>query len=287
MPDPIELDFGARDVANEVRDDLEDFVAGTPDRRTTTVELKPETPDPVLEMATGRAAVTREERATGVGGVGLTKGEKSRIDFTEVSPVAARQAKGKAAEKGVGDFVGAFDPTLSVEENEEIFEQASRETSGGRDAQPSVQERQAKAFKSSESNIMEHARKGVRHGSKQAEEELRRRGVDEAEIRQLKRGSAGVLDRRTKVLFPDVGEVTPAEWAAAKRSHEHRRVEAQRSDESKSADTVVSDFDKWRKNRERFDFPGVDTQRSVRSYLEPEKADEFSELTSDLWKWQD
>lgn len=282
----FEIEFGSRGAANEVRGEFEEHIAGEPDRRTKTVAIEEGAPEQVMEQATGKAAVTREERSTGLPGVELTETEKKRIDFTKVSAVEARQAKAKAVEKGVGDFVSFFDQEATVGEHEEIFEQAARESSGGRDARRSVQERHAEAHKASESEMLKHARKGVKHGSKKAERELRRRGVSEEEIRRLKRQPAGRLDRRTKVLFPDVGEISPQEWAEAKRSHEHRRVEAQRSDENKRAQRVVADVDEWKEAPGKRDFPGVDTQRSVSSWLDDEQAEEFTELTDELWKWQ-
>lgn len=286
MPDEFRLEFGSQMAANEAREEFEDYLAGEPDRRTKTAVFESDVPEFVEEQATGRAAVTREERATDMPGVALSDVEKEEIDFSEVSPVEARQAKAKAAEQGVGDFLGAFDPTLTVSENKEIFEQAARETSGGRDARRSVEERQASAFKRSESEMMEHAREGVRHGSKQAEQELRRRGVSESEIQQLKQAPAGGLSPRTEVLFPDVGEVTPQEWATAKRSHEHRRVEAQNADEGREAQTLTTDVEKWRQNKNTMDFPGVDSKSGVGEYLEGAERDEFADLTQDLWTWQ-
>lgn len=286
MPDEFELEFGSREAANELRDDLGDFLAGEPDQRTKTVEISAEAPEPVLEQATGQAALTREERSTGMPGLDLTPGEKRSIDFSEISPVEARHMKAEAAEKGVGDFRAAMDSTLTVGESEEIFERAARETSGGRDARESIQSRQAEAFKQSESEIMEHARKGVKAGSKQAEQELRRRGVSESEIARLKRQPAGRIDERTKVLFPDVGEISPGEWSTAKRSHEHRRVQAQNSDEGKSAQRVVADVDTWRNNKQSFDFPGVDTPVGVSNWLDDDRAAEFESVTDELWPWQ-
>lgn len=286
MADPYRIEFGAREEAERARSEFEDYLSGEPDRRTKSVEFEADAPERVFEQAMGRAAETKVERETGLPGVDLSEQEKKKIDYSEVNPIKARHAKATALEKGVTDFTSFFDPTLSLSEHEEVFEQASRETSRRVDKQESPEERFASAFKTSERDIVKHAKKGVKHGSKQAERELRQRGFSEAEIQRLKSQPAGRLDRRTEVLFPDVGKTTPQAWADTKRSHEHRRVEAQNADEGKRAQTLTTDYEEWRRNKNTMDYPGIDTPSSTDKWLDEDVQDEFNDLTRDLWTWQ-
>jgi len=285
MPDAFTFEFGAREEANRIRDEFEDFMTPDQDRRTKTVSVAEDAPMPAVEQMVGRATETKAERETGLPGVELTKSEKRNIDFSDVNPLEARHAKAKALEAGVSDFTSYFDPTLTVEEHEQVFERASREGESVRDTSRSIDERFSQAYTSYEGGIVEHAKEGVKHGSQQAAQELRQRGWGESQIQSLKSQPAGALHPQTEVLFPDVGTTTPQQWATAKRSHEHRRVNAQNADEGKSAQTLTTDVEEWRDNSNKFDFPGVDTPRSTSSWLDEDMTPEFGELTHDLWTW--
>lgn len=291
----VDIKFGNRAIARDVRREFTEFLDVRDDARSNTVRLKRDTPERVQQEIAAEAAETREKEFDKPGQVPLTQEERAQIDFTETTVPEARSAKGIALSEGVSDFLGNFDPTLTVDEQRGEMERAAESELGGEqlDTGPTAIERLGQASRRAKSDIVEHAKTGVkREGSEEAAQILRNRGFTEQEIDQIRAspgfGGRGEIDlsRDTPVGFAGLGDITPEQWAAVKRSHEHRSVEAQLSDENKSAKLTTSPK-KWRNNRAVFDFPGVDSPKSTESFLPDDKEDDFTELTGGLWTWQD
>lgn len=49
----------------------------------------------------------------------------------------------------------------------------------------------------------------------------------------------------------------------ARRSHEERSELSQKRDQATNANTVTGDFETWMNNKNRYDFPGVDTKDNI------------------------
>ncbi len=284
-----EIEFASIDEARDVRDEFGSLLAEEDNWRKKTVSLAEsagmEAEDLAMRAADGMADL---ETGYNPADVGLTAHEKRRLDFSKVSAVEAKAAKAAARDAGVDDFISHYDPDLTVDENRTLFGQAAREERGRRmDQQRSNTSRLADAYREEQRGIEKHAIEGVKRGSAAAKSELREMGWSPGEIREIV--STGqvraALTPGSTVRLTNGMKVTPRRWAKAKRSHEHRRVNAQNADESRQA-PVTTDYDKWHRDPDRYDYPGVDTRRPVDSYLDSEDRDEFTSLTRRLWTWQ-
>ncbi|MFP4218490.1 MAG: hypothetical protein ACLFR6_06595, partial [Salinarchaeum sp.] len=68
--------FGQRQVANEVRSRLGDFLADSDDRRTNTVDLDDSVPESFVQRVREEAADSRQAEAQKAGQVSLTDRER-------------------------------------------------------------------------------------------------------------------------------------------------------------------------------------------------------------------
>lgn len=285
----LEIPFASRDQANAARDEFEDHLAEIDDSRKKAVAVVEDAEAAVREMqfqaADGLADV---ETGYNPAEVELTAAEEQRLDFAETSYVEAKAAKAAAIEEGVSDFAAYFDPTLSLDENREVFREGARDSVGRRlDEEPSEIQRMAGHYRSAQSGREEHAIKGVRQGSGEARQALRQMGWSPQEINEIVATGQveAALTPGSTVRLSTGHKITPREWARAKRSHEHRRVNAQNADEGRAA-PVTSDVEKWREHPDQYDYPGVDTRRPIDEFVQEQELDEFRTLTNRLWTWQ-
>jgi hypothetical protein len=186
---PIEVEFGSRDVANSLRDEHEQYLCPLDDRRKKTVAFVRDTPDEVLEDARAAAVETRADKTKdSYGQMGLTEREKGEIDFSENSVFHARTAKAIAAGEGVSNWLDYYDPTLTTDEHIEVYknaEAASRLDSDELDDE-TVDEKLAEMEKTAESEECGHAERGCKDGYEEACEFLVDEcGVDEDRVDNL------------------------------------------------------------------------------------------------------
>lgn len=285
----IEVEFASIGEARAARAEFEDHLAEVDDWRRKSVALvedaQAEAEELSMQASDGLADI---ETGYNPADVDLTPAEKNRLDFSQVSPIEARAAKAAAQGAGVDDFISYYDPELTLDENRTNFQRAVREERGRRhDEQRSDTQRLAGAYRAEQRGIEQHAIKGARQGSQAAKDELRKLGWSPAEIKEIVATGQvqAALTPGSTVVLSSGHKVTPRQWAKAKRSHEHRRVRSQYTDEARQA-PVTTDYEKWRKNPDRYDYPGVDTRRPVDAYLKDEDREEFNSLTRRLWTWQ-
>lgn len=186
---PIEVEFGAKDVADSVRDEYEEHLCPLDDRRKKTVAFVRDTPDEVLEDARAAAVETRADKTKdSYGQMGLTEREKGEIDFSENSVFHARTAKAIAAGEGVSNWLDYYDPTLTTDEHIEVYknaEAASRLDSDELDDE-TVDEKLAEMEKTAESEECDHAERCCKDGYEEACEFLVKEcGVDENRVDEL------------------------------------------------------------------------------------------------------
>jgi hypothetical protein len=227
---PIEVEFGAKDVADDIRSEHEDYLCSLDDRRLKTVRFVQDTPDEVLEDARAAAVETRADKTKdSYGQMGLTEREKGEIDFSENSVFHARTAKAIAAGEGVSNWLDYYDPTLTTDEHIEVYknaEAASRLDSDELDDE-TVDEKLAEMEKTAESEECDHAERGCKDGYEEACEFLVKEcGVDEGRVDNLldeddfedvdadgareAREYAGIINAVRQELGQDLLEFEPA-----------------------------------------------------------------------------
>lgn len=183
-------EFADRDVANSIRDDLDDDqLAPTDDRRSATIELAEDARRSIETMVAGKAADSRAS-AGGSGQTPLTDGERNRIDFTKTSVFHARAAKATLQDEGIDDWTAVYDHRLEPEEHVTLAE-ANRESIQGEqldedDTEAAVDERLAE-IERAESQAARRAREACEEGHEEACEELREMGWSDDEIDDLER----------------------------------------------------------------------------------------------------
>lgn len=174
-PSLVEIEFGRRAAANEVRDQLDDDVlTDTYDRRNKTVEIREDLVDErTLNRVSGEAADSKAFEEEKTGQVGLTERERKEIDFTETSVPEARSVKAIMASEGVDDWLSFFDPTLTVDENRGLAKRAAKDDRGKRmEDQESAVEKEARGRRREAEELERFARKGAEAGEREAIETL-------------------------------------------------------------------------------------------------------------------
>jgi hypothetical protein len=78
-----------------------------------------------------------------------------------------------------------------------------------------------------------------------------------AEVKTSVVESASYLDDDSAVDAGDFN-ITSSDFSAAKEAHESRAEINQKRDEERRA-RITTDFDKWKNDKDSFDFPGIDT----------------------------
>jgi len=225
----ISVEFGNRPAANAARDEYGTLVFNEKgDRRKKTVEFVEDTPDHILEQILLDAEDSRREDADGADQVGLSDGERGRIDFSKgrASISHARSVKGIARREGVEDWLSYYDPQLTVDEHREVMNRAARE-SGSRGSEEQVEEKAARAAKAAKSEQCNHAEGGCKNGDPEACEFLNEVcGYSEERTAELL-GSTDPPDSTQQSEFVTVGgdggpfvemEVTPQQAGALRDS---------------------------------------------------------------------
>lgn len=169
--DPVEVEFGSRDVANSVRDQNEDHLCPLDDRRKKTVAFVRDTPEEVLDEARSAAAETRADKnVDSHGQVELTEREKNQIDFSDVNIFHARTVKGIALDHGVKNWLDFYDPTLQADEHIGIMEDAEAASRLDADELDSetVDEKISETQSVVDSEECDHAERGCEDGFEEA-----------------------------------------------------------------------------------------------------------------------
>lgn len=193
------VEFGDRESANAVRDEIPDeHLAETDDRRTKTIELSPEATRATKTRVTGGAADSRAHLADQHGQADLTDAEKRRLDFTRTNVMHARSAKAILQGEGVDDWTAHYDPELTVDEHRGVAERARRDENGQRmdheEREGAQAKRHADAYNKAQSQLEKRAREACEEGHDEACDELRDLGWSNEEIEQLERYSRDAED---------------------------------------------------------------------------------------------
>jgi len=189
VSEPVEVEFGAKGVADSYRDEHEEYLFDEDDRRRNTVLFAASTPDDVVEEVRAAATETRADKTKdSYGQTELTEREKSELDFSETDIFTARTAKAIAAGEGVSNWLDYYDSTLTTDEHIEAYrnaEAASRLDSNELDDE-TVDEKLAEFEKTVRSEECDHAESGCRDGYEEACEFLTDEcGVEEDRVDEL------------------------------------------------------------------------------------------------------
>ncbi len=193
------VEFGDRESANAVRDEIPDeHLAESDDRRTKTIELSPEATRATRTRVTGEAADSRAYLADQHGQAELTDAEKRRLDFTRTNVMHARSAKAILQGEGVDDWTAHYDPELTVDEHRGVAERARRDDRGQRmdheEREGAQAKRHADAYNKAQSQLEKRAREACEEGHDEACDELRDLGWSDEEIEQLEHYSRDAED---------------------------------------------------------------------------------------------
>ena len=176
--DTKRIEFGSRNDAGDIRDDLpEEALLESDDGREKTLKIDTSALDQrTLRRVKGEAAVSRDDaRGNMHGQESLTESEKKRLDFTETSVPEARTAKASLLAEGVSDWTAYFDPSLTTSEMADLAR--STQASGGArmdtaDTQR-AQDRQAAGMRREvQSQQAKRAREGCEDGFEEACDQL-------------------------------------------------------------------------------------------------------------------
>lgn len=251
------VDFGSRGAARQVRNNpqLRGFVAEGDDARSSTVRLKSGTPESALNRIGNLAAESRQKDAAKAGQSELSRRERSKIDFSRqgVNVPKARSLKAIAEKEGVSDFLQFADLTLTVDENREVLERASREEKGsrglGRSSEKDVTMRAAGAFDRQREEEVGHAKGPAFGGDPDAQALLRERQGAGADVFDVSFSSTDRFGRP---------EPSGRDAERLRDIHSQRSAHAQRMDEIQAAPKTRDPL-KWVNNPAQLDFPGIDT----------------------------
>lgn len=242
------VEFGQRQVANDIRNRLEPFLDDEDSRRSKTIKLQDRVPDEVVQRVREEAADSREVEADKAGQASLTDRERKEIDFSKdgVNVPYARSVKGIAQSEGVEDWLQFADLNLSVDENRSVLERAGREERG-KSGQGRTRERrelrQGRRAKRQRREQAEQAKPAAFGGDSEAAQFLREEQRFEDDLFDISlRGSAP----------------SGSDYESLEEAHESRSERAKRVDERRSAE-VTRDPLKWAQNKAKYDYPGIDT----------------------------
>lgn len=242
------VEFGRREVANDVRNRLEDFLDEDDSRRSKTVKLQDRVPDELVQRVREEAADSREVEADKAGQASLSDRERREIDFSKdgVNVPFARSVKGIAETEGVEDWIQFADFDLSVDENRSVLEQAGREERGDRGRGRTAEQsglRKARRAKRQRRDQAEQAKEPAFGGDGEAAEFLREEQRFEDDLFDISLRGDGPSGR---------------DFERLEQAHENRSERAKRVDERRSAQ-VTQDPLKWAQNKATYDYPGIDT----------------------------
>lgn len=222
------IKFGTKTTADAIRDELEDHLSTTDDRRLKEVVFSSDAPDYVIDQARQQALDSRAEQEEGTGQAPLTEHERGQIDFSEAraSVPHARSVKGIAASEGVSDWLAHYDPTLTVDEHRDVMERAGREGGGRRrEDTESATEKAGRAARRTQDEGCDHARGHCENGDPEACEFLTQTcGYSKDEVSQLLDETTTETTTEQQELvtvggggFPEM-EVSPGTAGALSRS---------------------------------------------------------------------
>lgn len=242
------VEFGQRQVANSVRDRLDDFLADDDSRRSKTVELQDRVPESLVQRVREEAADSREAEAEKAGQAALSDRERRNIDFAKegVNVPFARSVKGIADNVGVEDWTQYADLTLSVDENRRLLKDATREERGDRGRGQTQEQRglqKTARAKEQRRQQAEQAKPAAFGGDAEAAEFLREEQRFEDDLFDISLRGSGPSGR---------------DFERLEDAHEDRSERAQRVDERRSAE-VTRNALLWAQNKSRLDYPGIDT----------------------------
>ncbi|DAC85278.1 hypothetical protein [Natrinema versiforme] len=181
------FEFATKQAADLFRDENEEHLCSDDDRRLKTVAVSSSAPDRLLEEAAIETAATRAER-DGTSQLPLDDHERDSIDFSQgrASVPWARSIKAIMRAEGVDDWLAYLDPSLSVDEHQEVAQRAARDEQGDRlDAEDSIDDRLAsvEGFQSSRCDSAEtHCEEGEDDACEFLVNEC---GVDRDEVQSL------------------------------------------------------------------------------------------------------
>lgn len=254
------VEFGQRDVANDLRNRLEPFLADDDSRRSKTVELQDRVPDEVVQRVREEAADSREVEADKAGQASLTDRERKEINFSKdgVNVPYARSVKGIAKTEGVEDWLQFADLNLTVDENRNVLERAGREERGARGR-----------GRSQDQTDLQRGRRAKRQRREQAEEAKGPAFGGDAEAAGFLREESRFEDDLFDISLRGSGP-SGRDYERLEEAHEDRSERAQRVDERRSAQ-VTRDPLKWAQNKAKFDYPGIDTVEPAEIHAERSK----------------
>lgn len=176
--DTKRIEFGSRNDAGDIRDDLpEEALLESDDGREKTLKIDTSALDErTLRRVKGEAAVSRDDaRGSMHGQESLTESEKKRLDFTEATVPEARTAKASLLAEGVSDWTAYFDPSLTTSEMADLAR--STQASGGArmdsaDTQRAQDRQAANMRREVQSQQAKRAREGCEDGFEDACDQL-------------------------------------------------------------------------------------------------------------------
>ncbi|AFZ71422.1 hypothetical protein [Natronobacterium gregoryi] len=181
-------EFADRDVANAIRDQLDDDeLAPTDDRREATIVLAEDASLSTQTLVSGKAADSRAD-AGGYGQEPLTDSERNRIDFTKTNVMHARAAKAAIQDEGIDDWMAIYDHRLEPEEHVNLAQRNRESIQGERldeDDTDAAEDERIAVLEQAESQAEQRAREACEEGHEEACDELRNMGWSDDEIREL------------------------------------------------------------------------------------------------------
>lgn len=254
------VEFGKRDVANDIRNRLEPFLDDDDSRRSKTIQLQDRVPDEVVQRVREEAADSREVEADKAGQASLTDRERKEIDFSKdgVNVPYARSVKGIAKTEGVEDWLQFADLDLTVDENRSVLERAGREERGARGR-----------GRTQEQSDLQRGRRAKQQRREQAEEAKPAAFGGNAEAAEFLREEQRFEDDLFDISLRGSGP-SGSDYEQLEEAHEDRSERAQRVDERRSAE-VTRDPLKWSQNKAKFDYPGIDTVEPAEIHAERSK----------------
>jgi len=254
------VEFGQRQVANEIRGRLEPFLGDDDSRRSKTIELQDRVPDDVVQRVREEAADSRGAEADKAGQASLTDRERKEIDFSKdgVNVPYARSVKGVAKAEGVEDWLQYSDFDVTVDENRNVLQRAGREERG-----------QSGQGRSREKTELQRGRRAKRQRRQQAEEAKAPAFGGNVEAAEFLREEQRFEDDLFDISLRGGGP-SGSDFEGLEAAHEERSERAQRVDERRSA-KVTRDPLKWSQNKAQYDFPGIDTVQPGELHAERSK----------------
>lgn len=253
-----QVEFGQRQVANSVRERLDGFLADDDSRRSKTVELKDAVPDDLVQRVQEEAADSRQAEADKAGQAELSDRERKQIDFSRdgVNVPFARSVKGIADNEGVTDWLQYADLELSVDENRRVLKGASNEERG-----------RSGLGKSSEKRNIAKAADNKQKRRQQAEGAKQPAFEGDANAADFLRDEQRFEDDLFDITLRSDAGPTGRDYERLEQAHENRSEQAKRIDERRSAE-VTRDPLQWSQNKDKYDYPGIDTVEPVELHAE-------------------